>query len=179
MGVLQARILEWVAMPSSRKSSPPKDWTRVSHGNCIAGRFFTAEPQGKPTDDVIEIHKAETVGPRAQVISFWKGQERLDCHIKVFKTTEPHQGMLRLYTLPCKQQAFIKHPRHPSPGLTWVTKPLNPPSEAFLPGWLSKWQFLSRTPQTAPAHVFFSRSKWVNSHCKHNWTYWESHFPGT
>ena len=90
MGILQARILEWVAMFSSRKSSPPKDRTQVSCGNCTADRFFTAEPQGKPTDDVLEIHKAETVDPRAQMISFWKGQERLDCHIKVFKTTEIH-----------------------------------------------------------------------------------------
>ena len=38
MGSLQARILEWVAMPSSRGSSQPRDWTQVSH---IAGRFFT------------------------------------------------------------------------------------------------------------------------------------------
>ena len=38
MGILQARILEWVAMPSSRGSSQPRDWTQVS---CIAGRFFT------------------------------------------------------------------------------------------------------------------------------------------
>ena len=37
MGILQARILEWVAMPSSRGSSQPKDQTQVS---CIAGRFF-------------------------------------------------------------------------------------------------------------------------------------------
>ena len=29
-GILQARILEWVAMPSSRGSSWPKDWTCVS-----------------------------------------------------------------------------------------------------------------------------------------------------
>ena len=29
-GVLQARILEWVAMPSSRGSSPPQDQTHVS-----------------------------------------------------------------------------------------------------------------------------------------------------
>ena len=45
-GALQARILEWVAMPSSRGSSRPKDWTQVS---CIAGGFFTAEPPGKPS----------------------------------------------------------------------------------------------------------------------------------
>ena len=38
MGILQARILEWVAMPSSKGSSQPRDWTQVSH---IAGRFFT------------------------------------------------------------------------------------------------------------------------------------------
>ena len=38
MGILQARILEWVAIPSSRGSSQPRDRTQVSH---IAGRFFT------------------------------------------------------------------------------------------------------------------------------------------
>ena len=37
-GILQARILKWVAIPFSRGSSWPRDWTRVS---CIAGRFFT------------------------------------------------------------------------------------------------------------------------------------------
>ena len=46
-GILQARILEWVAMPSSRGSSPPRDWTRVSCSSCVAGRLFTAEPSGK------------------------------------------------------------------------------------------------------------------------------------
>ena len=29
-GLLQARILEWVSMPSSRASSPPRDRTQVS-----------------------------------------------------------------------------------------------------------------------------------------------------
>ena len=37
-GIFQARILEWVAIPFSRGSSWPRDWTWVS---CIAGRFFT------------------------------------------------------------------------------------------------------------------------------------------
>ena len=44
-GILQARILEWVAMPSSRGSSQPRDQTHIS---CIAGGFFTAEPLTKP-----------------------------------------------------------------------------------------------------------------------------------
>jgi len=38
MGILQARILEWVAMSSSRRSSKPRDQTQVFHA---AGRFFT------------------------------------------------------------------------------------------------------------------------------------------
>ena len=37
-GIFQARILEWVAMPSSRGSSQPRDRTRVSR---IVGRRFT------------------------------------------------------------------------------------------------------------------------------------------
>ena len=37
--ILQARILEWVAIPFSRVSSQPRDQTQVSH---IAGGFFTS-----------------------------------------------------------------------------------------------------------------------------------------
>ena len=37
-GILQARILEWIAIPFSRGSSWSRDWPWVS---CIAGRFFT------------------------------------------------------------------------------------------------------------------------------------------
>ena len=38
-GILQARLLEWVAVPFSRGSSQPRDWTQVSN---TAGRFFTS-----------------------------------------------------------------------------------------------------------------------------------------
>ena len=37
-GILQTRILEWIAVPVSRGSSQPRDRTQVS---CIAGGFFT------------------------------------------------------------------------------------------------------------------------------------------
>ena len=37
-GILQARLLEWVAISLSKGSSRPRDWTQVS---CIAGGFFT------------------------------------------------------------------------------------------------------------------------------------------
>ena len=34
-GILQARILEWVTMPSSRGSSRPRHQTRISYLSCI------------------------------------------------------------------------------------------------------------------------------------------------
>ena len=40
IGILQARILEWVAMPSSRGSSQPRDQTQVSR---TAGAFLPSE----------------------------------------------------------------------------------------------------------------------------------------
>ena len=45
MVILQARILEWIAMSSSSGSSQPRDQTQVSH---IVGRFFTSKPPRKP-----------------------------------------------------------------------------------------------------------------------------------
>ena len=68
-GILQARILEWVAMPSSRGSS----WRNWTHVSCIAGRFFTAEPLGKPLG--VRITKAYP-GWVAQQAS---GQSHRDC----------------------------------------------------------------------------------------------------
>ena len=41
----QGRILEWIAMSSSRGSSCSRNQTWVS---CIAGSFFSTEPSGKP-----------------------------------------------------------------------------------------------------------------------------------
>ena len=37
-GILQTRILEWVAIPSSRGSSQPRNWSSVSYVSCI-GRW--------------------------------------------------------------------------------------------------------------------------------------------
>ena len=34
-GILQARILEWVAMPSSRGSTQPRDRTGISYVSCV------------------------------------------------------------------------------------------------------------------------------------------------
>ena len=47
LGILQARMLEWVAMPSSGGSSQPRDQTHIFP---IASGFFTAEPHGALDD---------------------------------------------------------------------------------------------------------------------------------
>ena len=45
-GILQARILEWVAILFFSRSSRPRDWTCVS---CSAWYSLPSEPGGKPT----------------------------------------------------------------------------------------------------------------------------------
>ena len=45
-GILQARTLQWVAVPSSRGSSWPRDPTCISEVSYIAGGFFTTRATG-------------------------------------------------------------------------------------------------------------------------------------
>ena len=47
-GILQARILEWVAVPSSRGDSRPMVQKCISYDCCIAGGFFMAQPPREP-----------------------------------------------------------------------------------------------------------------------------------
>ena len=72
MGLLQARILEWVAMPSSRGSSQPRDRTQVS---CIAGRFFTIWA----TREIQEVpFRARQSGFRDLSLDHWIGSISLN-----------------------------------------------------------------------------------------------------
>ena len=54
LGILQARILEWVALSSSRRSPGPRDQTQVSG---LAGGFFTTEPPGKTLSGMLRRRK--------------------------------------------------------------------------------------------------------------------------
>ena len=45
VGILQARILEWIAMPSSKGSSQPREQTQVS----LQADSLPSEPPGKPS----------------------------------------------------------------------------------------------------------------------------------
>ena len=57
-GILQARIMEWVAFSFSRGSSQPRDQTQVSH---IEGRFFTSRATRKPkcTSNKIYVNRSK------------------------------------------------------------------------------------------------------------------------
>ena len=44
-GIFPTRILKWVAIPSSKGSSQPRNQTYISCVSCIAGRLFTTELQ--------------------------------------------------------------------------------------------------------------------------------------
>ena len=54
-GILQARIMEWVAMPSSRGSSWPRNRTHISYVSCISrwGSLPLAPP-GKPQGHLLQ-----------------------------------------------------------------------------------------------------------------------------
>ena len=60
-GILQARILEWVAIFSSRGSSWPRDQTHVSWVSYIVSRFFTEQP-GRPVKKRLKVVGREVVG---------------------------------------------------------------------------------------------------------------------
>ena len=47
-GILQARILEWVAISSSRGSCWPRDWTHTSCVSCITDGLYPLSHRGSP-----------------------------------------------------------------------------------------------------------------------------------
>ena len=60
-GILQARLLEWVAIPFPRGSFQPRHQTQVS---CIAGRFFTIWATG-------DLGSIPGLGRYNQINPFW------------------------------------------------------------------------------------------------------------
>ena len=54
-GIFQARLLEWVAIPSSRGSSWPRDWTHVSKSSALQVDSLPLSHQGSPSDNCLHI----------------------------------------------------------------------------------------------------------------------------
>ena len=72
-GILQAKILEWTAMPSSRGSSQPRQQTQTS---LVVGRFYTSEPPGKPESQTKPAFQKqrlmESYNGRSMRMYFWQ-----------------------------------------------------------------------------------------------------------
>ena len=64
--ILQARILEWVAIPFSRGSSQPRDWTQVS---CLQADTLSSEPPGS---DFIQTTQVQFLGRELLITSLFK-----------------------------------------------------------------------------------------------------------
>ena len=62
-GILQARILEWVAISFSRGSSQPRDQTQVTH---IVKDYLPTEPPGKPWRNLLPWRKRQTRGRKRE-----------------------------------------------------------------------------------------------------------------
>ena len=71
-GILQARILERVAVPFSRGSSQPRDQTQIS---CTAGRFFTSWANREAQE-------------------YWSAHSSLSCLQGILLTQESNWGLL-------------------------------------------------------------------------------------
>ena len=92
-GILQARILEWVAIPFSRGSSQPRDRTWVS---CIAGRCFTiwttrknslSTPKKGAGEIASGIEMLKMIKKRTQQTFLWRTQ------YKCFQLYGPYQSL--------------------------------------------------------------------------------------
>ena len=118
-GILQARILEWVAMPSFRGSSQPRDWIQVS---LIAGRFLSiwatreahfysaaakslqscptlcdpidGSPPGSPVPGILQARTLEWVALSFSNAWKWKVKAKSLSHVRLLATpwTTAHQA---------------------------------------------------------------------------------------
>ena len=94
-GILQARILEGVAMPSSRVSSLPRDQTQVS---CTAGRFYAWDTREAPFSWFLFPYLGTGLGWGHVILSICAaeastGHDILIPHFWVGRTTCHPQGM--------------------------------------------------------------------------------------
>ena len=88
-GILQARMLEWVAMPASKESFEPRDKTGVL---CISGRFFTFEATR-------EAHSFRDMCNSLILFSRWDFSQ--DEGIYIY--THTHTHTYRLFTSLCSR----------------------------------------------------------------------------
>ena len=90
-GILQTRILEWVAFPFSRVSSQPRDWAQVSH---IVGRFFTSTSAILGTEENLK-HKLSSAWASQCLLRLKNNMYQSDYEISKRMTTISPRSVLK------------------------------------------------------------------------------------
>ena len=75
-GIFQARILVWVAISSSRRSSWPRDWNYVFYISCIGRQFLYYWATWEAPDTAVQFAKSRREVQQALGPSKWLGGER-------------------------------------------------------------------------------------------------------
>ena len=85
-GILQAKILGWVAVPSSRGSSWPRDRTCLLYLLHWQAGSLPLSPPGKPTNQ--DIHSEINIEREKQLVRWYipKKKSRINCPSYTFKT---------------------------------------------------------------------------------------------
>ena len=92
-GILQARILEWVAIPFSRESSQPRDQTQVSR---VAGGVFPTEPGSLPFKVCVGVLAFSFSMEPCKITRFQKVKYNQEKELKAEHTYFPHLFQWRL-----------------------------------------------------------------------------------
>ena len=101
-GISQARILEWVAVPSSRGSSQPRDQIQVVF---IAGRFFIAEPLGKEDNSKPGFLNLCTIDTLGQITLCWGWGAVQHC-----SPLDPQNASVTFSSYPSSNQKMLNVP---------------------------------------------------------------------
>ena len=134
-GILQSRILEWVAFPFSRGSSQHRDWI------CIAGRFFTSwvtKGADKHPPWTGETPQHRIVWQKMSTVKFEKLCHCGDCVTSNCRKCHPPKSPAAGLRTP----SWFLYPVSPSHGLPWANDHTRQDTEGSL-----KVTFSFRTPQ--------------------------------
>ena len=192
-GILQARILEWIAMPSSRGSSWPRDGTHVSYVPALAGRVFTTSATWQQDQSSRNWHSGSET-QNIFLLRWEKPKSLLSCDCLSLCFDRPHQSIPTLCDLPRPLQepfywyhASFSNKIHSPQVLLSIWLPRLRP---YFPGSLivkdghvltsetgaksGKFCFRLCPWREGDCHLLLPSSPWLECHCDGRG--WSSHF---
>ena len=131
MGILQARILEWVAMPSSIGSSPPRDQTCDSYILHWQADSLPLAPPGKPMAwfSSVQFSPVTQSCPTSCNLMGCR-MPRLHVYHQLLEFTQTHVHWLIQWYHPSISSSIIPFSSHPQSF---------PASESFPMNWINKF----------------------------------------